>query len=162
SDLKWLDFNGQYQYSHAFMSTPFNEIFSGLTTRTNLLGSNTAGSYSDARWNSSSADVSATIHISDKLRLVDTFRFRTFSVAGNYLDLTANSFTAASQGSATLLSPIFSFPGTTLLHGSGSPADLVSEINANLIGQNTKQNDFQVQYDFTHSFGVRGGFDWSQ
>jgi hypothetical protein len=162
SDLKWLDFNGQYQYSHAFMSTPFTEIFSGLTTRSNLLGSNTSGSYSNARWNSSSADVSATIHISDKLRLVDTFRFRTFSVAGNFMDLTTNFFTAASLGSANLLSPIFGFPGTTLLHSSSSPADLVNEINANLIGQNTKQNDFQVQYDVTRSFGVRGGFNWSQ
>ena len=83
SSLKWLDFNGQYQYSHAQMNTPFTEIFSGLTSRTGSLGSNTAGSNSSAKWNSSSADVSATIHISDKLRLVETFRFRNFSVAGD-------------------------------------------------------------------------------
>ena len=29
-----------------------------------------------------------------------------------------------------------------------------------MIGQNTKQNDFQVQYDVTPSFGVRAGFIW--
>ena len=43
SSLKWLDFNGQYQYSHANMTTPFTEIFSGLSSRSNLLGSNTDG-----------------------------------------------------------------------------------------------------------------------
>jgi hypothetical protein len=161
SSLKWLDFNAQYQYSNANMSTPFTEIFSGLSSRANLLGSNSAGSYSNAQWNSSSADISATIHISDKLRLVDTFRFRTFSVAGSFLDLMSNFYTGASMGSANLLSPIFSFPGTTLLHGSSSPADIVNEISSNLIGQNTKQNDFQVQYDVRPSFGVRAGFNWS-
>ena len=33
SSLKWLDFNGQYQYSHARSDTPLTAIFSGLTTR---------------------------------------------------------------------------------------------------------------------------------
>ncbi len=42
SSLKWLDFNSQYQYSNANMNTPFTEIFSGLSSRSNLLGSSTA------------------------------------------------------------------------------------------------------------------------
>ena len=87
SSLPWLDFNGQYQYSHAQMNTPFTELFSGLTSRSASLGSNTAGSTSSAKWNSASADVSATIHVTAKLRLVETFRFRNFSVSGDYLDL---------------------------------------------------------------------------
>ena len=161
SDLKWLDFNGQYQYSHAQMNSPLTEIFSGLTTRTNNLGYNTAGSKSDAKWSSASAEVSGTVHIGDKLRLVETFRFRNFSVAGNYLDLMANYFTAAKAGSATLLTPVATFPPTTLLHASGSPADLVNEINSNLISQNFNQNDFQVQYDLSRFFGVRAGFVWA-
>ena len=123
SSLKWLDFNGQYQYSHAQSNTPLTEIFNGLTTRTASLGSNTAGSSSSSRWNSSSADVSATFHITDKLRLVETFRFRNFSVAGDFLNLQTNYFTAASAGSATLLTPVAMFPGTPLLHSSSSPAD---------------------------------------
>jgi hypothetical protein len=86
SSLKWLDFNGQYQYSHASSSTPLYETFYGLTSRTNNLGYTTPGSSSKARWNSSSADVSGTIHLNDHLRLVETFRFRNFSVAGTFLD----------------------------------------------------------------------------
>ena len=161
SSLKWLDFNGQYQYSHAHSTSPLAETFTGLTTRSNTLGFNTFGSSSNARWNSSSADVSATIHFKDQLRLVETFRFRNFSVAGNFLDLEADSFTAASLGSATLLSPIATFPPTTLLHSSSSGPDITNETNFNLIYQNMKQNDIQLQYDISRWFGIRVGFNWT-
>jgi hypothetical protein len=161
SSLKWLDFNGQFQYSHARSDTPLTAVFSGLTTRSSNLGYNTSGSSSNSKWNSSSADISAIFHVSDRLRLVETFRFRDFSVSGTYLAQESNFFTAASQGSATLLSPVFMFPPTTLLHGSSSAADVVNESTINMIGQNFKQNDFQVQYDISRWFGVRAGFVWS-
>jgi len=160
SSLKWLDFNGQYQYSQASMTTPLTELFRGLISRSGLLGFDTSGSHADARWNSSSADISATIHLSDRLRLVDTFRFRNFSVAGNLLDLETNFYNAASQGSASLLKQIATFPPTILAHVSGSPADIINEFSSGLIAQNTKGNDFQVQYDVTRIFGVRAGFDY--
>ena len=162
SSLKWLDFNGQYQYSHASSSTPLTEIFSGLTTRSNNLGYDTAGSKSNSRWNSSSADVSATIHINDQLRLVETFRFRNFSVAGTFLDQEAAYFNAASLGAGSLLNPIATFPPTVLTHGSSSAADITNEVNVNMIGQKTYQNDFQLQYDVSRYFGLRAGFVWSQ
>jgi hypothetical protein len=138
-----------------------SETFSGLSSRTAQLAFNTSGSHSSSRWNSSSADVSATIHFSDQLRLVETFRFRNFSVAGNFLDLESNFFTAASLGSATLLTPIAMFPPTTLTHSSSSPADIINETNFNLIYQNMKQNDIQLQYDISRWFGIRIGFNWT-
>ena len=162
SSIKWLEFNGQFQYSHAHLTTPFDEVFNGLITRSGVLGSNTAGSTSDAKWNSVSADGSATIHITDKLRLVETFRFRNYTVDGNYLNLEDSYFNAASLGAASLLTPIATFPGSILSHTPSSPADITNEYNFNLIGENTKSNDFQAQYDVTKSFGVRAGFNWSQ
>src|SRR5580658_8764887 len=123
SSIKHLDFNGQFQYSHAQMNTPFTEVFSGLTSRTDSLGSDTAGSNSSAKWNSASADISATYHISDKLRLVETFRFRNFSVSGDYLNLQTNYFAAAGT-SGSLLTPVATFP-PSLSHISGSPADII-------------------------------------
>jgi hypothetical protein len=162
SSLKWLDFNGQYQYSHASSNTPLNETFSGLITRSANLSFNTSGSSSNARWNSSSADVTAIFHVTDKLRLLETFRFRDFSVAGNFFDFQSSFFNAASSGSASLLNPVAMFPSTTLLHNSGSPPDVTNEATVNLIGQNMKQNDFEVQYDVSPFFGVRTGFVWSR
>ena len=162
SSLKWLDFNGQYQYSHASSSTPLYETFYGLTTRSNNLGYTTPGSSSKARWNSSSADVSATIHINDQLRFVETFRFRNFSVAGSFLDRELAYFNAASRGAGSLLNPIATFPPTILTHSSSSAADVTNEINTNMIGQRTLQNDLEMQYDVTQSFGLRAGFVWNQ
>ncbi len=162
SSLKWLDFNGQYEYSHASSSTPLRETFFGLISRSNTLGYDTAGSSSTSRWNSSSADVSATVHLSDNLRLVETFRFRNFSVAGTFLDQETAYFNAASLGAGSLLNPIATFPPTVLTHGSSSAADITNEININMIGQKTYQNDLQVQYDVARDFGLRAGLNWSQ
>jgi hypothetical protein len=161
SSLKWLDFNGQFQYSHATSNTPLYETYSGLTSRTNNLGYTTPGSAASSRWNSSSADVSGTIHLSDRLRLVEVFRFRNFSVAGTSNDREFAYFNAASLGAGSLLNPIATFPPTVLSHSSSSPADVTNEVNTNLIGQRTFQNDFQVQYDVSRYLGVRAGFVWS-
>ena len=160
SSLKWLDFNGQYQYSHARMNTPYNAFFNGLVTRTGERGYDTTGSASEAHWNSASADVSAVFKVTNKLRFVEAFRFRNFSVAGNFLDLETSLFAAAGGGSTSLLSPIATFPPTTLAHTSSSPADIINEFTANETAQNSKRNDFQVQYDVTQRFGVHAGFVW--
>ena len=162
SSLKWLDFTGQYQYSHAHSSTPIDNSFSGLVTRSSLLAYNTAGSGANSRWNTSSADLTGTIKISDRLRLMETFRFRNFSVAGSLQNSQAAFFAAASGGSATLLSPVALFPPTILQHGSSSPADITNEQVVNLVYQNMKQNDFQVLYDISRFFGVRVGFVWTK
>src|SRR6516164_4549526 len=162
SSLKWLDFNGQYQYSHASSSTPLYETFYGLTTRSNNLGYTTPGSSANSRWNSSSADVSGTIHINEEVRIVDTFRFRNFSVAGTFQDQEFAYFNAASLGAGSLLNPIATFPPTILTHSSSSAADITNETNVNMIGQKTYSNDIQLQYDVTQWFGLRFGFLWSQ
>lgn len=160
TSIKNLDFNAQYQYSGAHMTTPVDETFSGLISRSGLLGFNSAGSNSAAHWVSSSADASAVYHISDKLRLVDTFRWRNWRSYGDYLNLQDNFYGAASGGSGTLLTPIATFPATVLSHSSGSPADVINEYWVNLDGEETKQNDFEVQYDVSKNFGVRTGFQW--
>ena len=160
SALKWLDFNAQFQYSHASMNTPLLETFAGLSSRSSLLGYNTNGSHSTATWNAPSADVSGTVYINDHLRLVETFRFRNFNVNGAFSDLENSFFNAASLGSATLLNPIATFPPTLLTHSSSSPADIVNELTINTVAQNSKQNDFQVQYDVKRWFGVRAGFNY--
>jgi hypothetical protein len=55
---------------------------------------------------------------------------------------------------------VATFPPTPLFHSSGSPPDVMNETTINLIGQDMKQNDFEVQYDISRLFGVRAGFVW--
>ena len=161
TSIKRLDFNAQYQYSGASMTTPVNEVFYGLISRSGVLGSNSAGSGSHAYWVSSSADASATYHISDKLRLVEIFRWRNWRSYGNFLNQQNNYFNAASLGAASLLNPIATFPPAALTHTSSSPADVINEYWVNLDGEKTTQNDFQIQYDVSRNFGARAGFQWT-
>ncbi len=161
TSIKRLDLNLQYQYSGASMNTPVNESFYGLISRSGVLGFTSAGSGSNANWVSSSADASATYSITDKLRLVEIFRWRNWQSYGNYLNLQDNYFGAASSGSPSLLNPIATFPPVILGHTSSSPADVINEYWVNLDGEQTKQNDFQVQYDVSRNFGVRTGFQWT-
>ncbi|HWI68232.1 MAG TPA: hypothetical protein VNS88_07610, partial [Nitrospiraceae bacterium] len=162
SSIKWLDFNGQYQYSHATSSTPLTETFTGLTTRSNNLAYTTGGSRAESRWNSASADVSATIHFNDQLRLVEVFRFRNFSSGGTLLDQEAAYFNAASLGAGSLLNPVATFPPTILSHSSSAAADFTNEVTTAMTAQKTFQNDIQLQYDISRAFGVQVGFVWNQ
>src|ERR1019366_7352971 len=59
------------------------------------------------------------------------------------------------------LNPVATFPPTLLFHNGSSPADVVNETTINMVGQDMKENDFQVQYDVSRFFGVRAGFVWS-
>ena len=48
-----------------------------------------------------------------------------------------------------------------LSRSGGSPADVTNEVNVNMIGQKTYENDFQLQYDVSQYFGLRAGLVWS-
>ena len=163
SSLKWLDFNGQYQYSHASSSTPLRETFFGLTSRSNNLRLR--------HWR-------AVHRHRGGIRRQQTFpppftstincgwsrRFASAISVWPVLFWTRKPLTSMRPVWATgsLLNPIATFPPTVLTHGSSSAADITNEININMIGQKTYQNDLQLQYDVSRHFGVRAGFVWSQ
>ncbi len=83
-----LEVVGSFSYSSAVSSTPLNESFSGLITRTNTLafiGSGTAA----ANRISNLADLGATWHLTPHLRLIDKFYFWAYRIPqnGNFSEL---------------------------------------------------------------------------
>ena len=84
----------------------------------------------------------------------------------------AISFPARARASRTMLSPIVQFPAATFSsicpapytaatcpqHASGSGPDIETEIKYTFLGQDLKQNTFQVQYDFSKRFSGRPGY----
>jgi hypothetical protein len=160
SSLKKLDFVGRFVYSYAHMASPVDELFNGLITRTGERMIDLADSHSSAHWNSVSADSGITYHISDRLRLVDSFRWRDFRVPGAF-DLFSSSLfnagTVAPPGSL-LGSPVP--PTTGPLHTDGSPADALNDTYDRWIGENMYDNQFEVQFDFAKFAGVRIGYQF--
>lgn len=162
TSLKKLDVTGTFSYSNAQSTSPLGEFFDGLITRTGERQISATGSRSRASWISVVTDVGATYHISDRLRVVDTLRFRNYQVPGIFDLLQTSLFNASTVAPpGSLLGPAAVLPGTTPLHGSGSPADVVNNAYNRFLGQNTKDNELQLQYDISQYAGVNIGYRYS-
>ena len=162
STIKRLDIFANVSYSNADMSSPLAENFNGLITRTEERQINTNGANASANWISMLTDLGVTVHLTDNVRLVDSFRFRNYRVPGTFNLLGGSLFndsTVAPPGS--MLFPVVTFPGSTPLHGSGSPADLTNETFSRFLGQDTKENEIRLEYDITHFFGVHVGYRYN-
>ena len=162
SSLKKLDVTGTFSYSNAQSTSPLGELFNGLITRTGERQISTPRSHSRASWISVVTDLGATYHISDRLRLVDTFRFRNYQVPGIFDLLQSSLFNAGTVAPpGSLLGPPAVLPGTAPLHGTSSPADVLNNTYNRFLGQNTKENELQLQYDVGQYAGVNIGYRYS-
>lgn len=163
TSIKRLDLTATVSYSNAQMSSPLGEFFNGFISRTGERQISTAGSNAKAGWISVVADGAATYHISDRVRLVDTFRFRNYQVPGLFGLLQTSLFNASTVAPpGSLLSPPVTYPGTLPLHNGSSPADSVNESYNRFLGQGTKENEFEVQYDINQYAGVNVGYRYSR
>ncbi len=163
TSIRKIDLVGTFSYSNADMNTPLDELFNGFISRTGERVIDLAGSHANADWISVVADGSVTVHLSNKLRLLDTFRFRNFRVPGvmHLLQLSLfNASTVAPPGS--LLFPPVTPPETTPLHSASSPADSDNETYNRFVGQDTKVNVFDIQYDINPYAGFDVGYRYSR
>jgi hypothetical protein len=161
SSLKKLDLTGTFSYSNAQSTSPLAEFFDGLITRTGERQISTAGSHSRASWISVVTDVGATYHLSDRLRLVDTFRFRNYQVPGIFDLLQTSLFNASSVAPpGSLLAPAVP-SGSSPLHGASAPADTLNNAYNRFLGQEVKQNELQLEYDISQYAGVNIGYRYS-
>jgi hypothetical protein len=110
-------------------------------------------------------DLAATVHLTDHFRLVDTFRFSNFRIPG-VSDLTALSlFPGVSP--ATLLLPIVPYNASTCngttgvgcpSHTTSSAADISTTVANPFLGQDSKINTFELEYDVNPHYGGSVGY----
>ncbi len=74
NNIQRLDLVASYSYSSANMSTPLDENFAGLLTRSHTLAFNGTGTASANRI-SNVLNAEATLHLTQHLRLIETFYF---------------------------------------------------------------------------------------
>jgi hypothetical protein len=146
-----VDFVGSFAYSDAEMTTPLDESFNGLITRTNtraFLGTGTA----DATRISDTADLGATLHLTKHLRLIEKFYFWAYRIPqnGNFSE-TDSDCTAAiiAAKTCTLLTPLSSTVPTI------TPTLTVSSFN-----QTWTRNQAELAWDISKKAGARIGYRW--
>ena len=141
---RW-DLSASYAYSSADMNTPFNEFFNGLTSRTAVRQESVTGPAHATRV-SNVADFSATLHLFEHLRLVDTFRFWSFRIPESFSSATTD-WTCPSSITCTLLVPI-----------SSTTASMTNAVDVKSFNQNLTMNQADLVWDGSKHFGGSIGF----
>ncbi len=161
-----FDVSGRLNYSDDEASTPsINELFNGLTTRNRVRTSALTGAALTHRI-SLAGDFAATIRVTERFRIVDSFRYDAFRIPGMWNVGTANFF------GATLLSPANPFTPATCpppftaatcpQHNSSSSADVILDSRNDFLRQNRIANTFSLEYDFNRRVTGHVGFRYDR
>ena len=166
SSLRNVDLTASFSYTSGDLKLPgYSELYDGLTTRTRMRNSDTTGN-ALVRRVTASADAGAVVHINDRLRLVDNFRFYAFRLPSAY-DYTASAlFGPTLLSTPNVFSPATCPPPFTAAtcpqHNASSGADLAIAQHAGYLKQDSKTNTVELQYDFTRKIAARLGYRYQR
>jgi len=161
-----LDLTGSFNYTGGRMNLPgYSELLDGLTTRTRARNSSDTGAAQVNRV-TDSADAGAVLHVTDRFRIVDKFRFLNFRLPGDF------NYTTNVLFGATLLSTPNSFSLSTCpppftaatcpQHNSSSGADITVGERLNFLKQDLKSNTFELQYDLSRKISGHLGYRYER
>jgi hypothetical protein len=146
NNIQRLDLIASYSYSSADMSTPLNENFAGLITRTNTLAFTGTGTAAANRV-SNVLDAEATLHLTQHLRLIEKFYFWAYRIPQN------GNFNELDYSCAAPPCTLLSTPLTTPTTPGGTPTTILSSFN-----QTWKRNQTELAWDISKKAGVRIGY----
>ena len=157
-----LEVTGSFNYSSGDVRLPvYSEFFDGLTTRSRLRTSQEGGSSIAHRINTG-ADAGVVLRVTDRLRVVDTFRFLNFRLPGVRDYAIGALFGATLLSTANVFDPATCPPPYTAAtcpqHNSSSGADLTTVHDVNFLKQDLKSNTTELQYDLTRKISGRLGY----
>ena len=148
--LKRVELSASFAYSSADMNAPFNEFFNGLISRSRTRQTTVTGP-ARAMQVSDVADFTATIHITDHIRVVDTFRFWAYRIPESF-NSTETDWNVPGSGSCAL--PTCSL----LIPISGTTQSVTNTLDQRSFNQNWKRNETDVIWDISKKMGARLGF----
>ncbi len=166
--FKNLEMSGSAGYSTSNNTIPdFLETVNGWTSRTAARGS-TASGPAKAKRVSVNADWSGAYSVTEKLRILDTFRYDNWRIPGMWALDETNIYGTGYPGLAGLQQsqaifnttncPLDSNAVTCPYHAASSAADVISGLAATFLGQNLKSNTLELQYDFTKRWSASIGY----
>ncbi|MFY9803096.1 MAG: hypothetical protein WA211_10580 [Candidatus Acidiferrales bacterium] len=163
-----FEMSGSLGYSTSDNVIPdFQESANSYTARTAERGSTTSGP-AKAKRVSVNANWSGAYSVTDKLQILDTFRYDNWRIPGMWaLDETSIFGTgypglAGLQQSQAVFNtancPLASNAVTCPQHAVGSAADVTTGLASTFLGQNLKSNTFELQYDFSRRVTAHIGY----
>ncbi|HEY4739977.1 MAG TPA: hypothetical protein VIH76_05215 [Candidatus Acidoferrales bacterium] len=172
--LKNFEMSGSLGYSTSNNTIPgFLETVNDWTARTSARGSTTGGP-ADAKRVSVNAAWSGVYSVTDKFRILDSFRYDNWRIPGMWAIDETNIFGTGYAGLSGLQQseavfnvtncPVGSNAVTCPQHlgptatSSGSAADVITGLASSFLGQNLKSNTFELQYDFNRRLGAHIGY----
>ncbi|HUA18674.1 MAG TPA: hypothetical protein VMB25_08015 [Bryobacteraceae bacterium] len=179
--FKNFEMSGSVGYSSADNIIPdFLEYVNDYTSRTATRGSTTGGP-ATAKRVSVNADWSGVYAVTDKLRVLDSFRYDNWRNPGLWDIDETNIFGTGYPGIAGLQQnqAVFNTNGTTASNcpapfnaptcpqhapptmtatGGTSAADVINGYAQTFLGQNLKSNTFELQYDFSRRYSAHIGY----
>jgi hypothetical protein len=172
--FKNFEMSGSFGYSTSDNVIPdFLETVNGYTARTGERGSTTGGP-ANAKRVSVNANWSSVYSISDKLRILDEFRYDNWRIPGMWALDETNIFGTGYPALAGLQQSeaVFNLancpapytavtcpqhaPATST--SAGSAADVIEGLASTFLGQNLKSNTLELQYDFNRRVSAHIGY----
>src|ERR1700689_3886078 len=163
-----FEMSGSVGYSTSNNGIPdFLETGNGFTARTAERGSSTGGP-ADAKRVSVNADWTGVYAVTDKLRILDIFRYDNWRIPGMWALDETNIFGTGFPGLVGLQQreavfnaancPVASNAVTCPQHPASSAADVTTGLATSFLGQNLKSNTIEAQYDFSRRFSAHAGY----
>jgi hypothetical protein len=140
-----LELTASYAYSSAEMNAPLNESFNGLIQRSGIRQETVTGPGQATRI-SNVADFTATVHLSEHFRLVDTFRFWSYRIPESFSSIETD-WTCNDAATCSLLTPLSATTPTS--------TDTSNQLSFN---QSWTTNQIDFVWDASKHFGGRIGF----
>jgi hypothetical protein len=134
-----------FSYSSATSSTPLDESFNGLITRTSTLAFLGTGTASANRI-SDTADLGATVHLSKHLRLIEKLYFWAYRIPenGNFNEVDSDCINTKA---CTLLTPL-----------SATAPTIVPTLQTASFNQSWTRNQTELAWDISKKAGARVGY----
>jgi|HubBroStandDraft_6_1064221.scaffolds.fasta_scaffold00054_41 hypothetical protein len=176
--FKNFETSGSLGYSTANNSVPdFNEIVNDYVLRNGSRGSTTGGP-ADAKRVSVTANWSGVYSVSDRFRILDSFRYDNWRTPGLWDASETNIFGQNEPAGSPLVglaAPQALFTAGTFIslcpapytavncpsHTGSSSADVVNGPTSTFLGQNIRSNTFELQYDISARFTAHIGYEYT-
>jgi hypothetical protein len=161
-----LDLSARFSYSSAESKlSNIVEAFDGLSTRSRqriIALTGLTAPASRAKRIVANVDFGATIQLTDRLRLVDSFRFSNFRIPGSWSLFTNSLFAATLLSTPNQFDPAACPPPFTAAtcpqHNSSSGADITNDFLFTFLRQDSKMNTVELEYDLTPR--ITGHLGW--